>query len=247
MRISTLKNLSAIPTSFSWMAKHRGLVVGLSAFWALLMTLAPLVQMHAGIPPNLVFTSIVNMAFTLPIDFFLLPMLVAYVDAEFNQHPANPLQDWRKTFEVRWLKAAGARVLLYVLSTLGLMAFFIPGLVVILLLGWMPVYTLLRGGTIAHAARWSTKIMTQEWRRVILAILPIFAIYLGLLLCLDLALVHWGPEPTLWLRFRHPYFWLASMISAAVNIWLSLALLAIFHRVENEAMLKSQDPDQSRK
>ncbi len=211
------------------------------------MTLAPYVQIKAGIPAHLIPTGIVNMAFTLPIDFFLLPMLMAYVDAEFHHHPANPLQEWRKTFEARWLTAAGARVLLYVLSTLGLMAFIIPGLVVILLLGWMPIYTLLRGGTVAHAARWSTRIMVQEWRRVLLAILPIFAIYLGLLFCLDLVLVHWGPEPTLWLRFRHPHYWLTSFISAAVNIWLSLALLALFHRVENEAMLKSEDPDQRRK
>ncbi|MBP1626126.1 MAG: hypothetical protein H6Q00_601 [Holophagaceae bacterium] len=251
MRISTLQNLSAIPTSFRWLLRHRGLVLGLSLLWAALKTLAPLVQMKAGIRDTFLLTMTVDTVFTMPVVFYFLPMLLAYVDAEFNRHPANPLQDWWKTFECRWLGAAGAQVLLHACACVGFIAFFVPGLAVYLFLGWMPTFALLRGGTIAHAARWSTRIMAQEWRRVLLAALPIFGIYFVMIACLVLvlgqAIAHWGAAPTLWLRFRHPYFWLTSFFSAAVNIWLSLALLALFHRIENEAMLKAEDPDQRRK
>ena len=82
--------------------------------------------------------------------------------------------------------------------------------------------------------------MAQEWRRVLLAVLPILGIYFLLILALDVALTHLAPEPTLWFRFRHPYYWLGSLISAAVNVWMSLAFLALFHRVENDAMLKTE-------
>jgi len=251
MRFSTLQNLSAIPTAFRWMVRHRGLVLSLALVWAVLKTLAPLAQMRVGIPDNLLMTMTIDMVFTLPVVFYFLPMLLAYVDAVHNRHPANPLQDWHKTFESRWLVAAGAQVFLHVLACLGFIALFLPGLVVYLFLGWMPTYALLRGGSIQHATRWSVRIMAQEWRRVILAVLPIFAIYfvaiLGVILFLGHALAHWKTEPTLWLRFRHPYFWISAFVSGVANIWLSLALLALFHRLENEAMLKSEDPDQRRK
>ena len=83
--------------------------------------------------------------------------------------------------------------------------------------------------------------MVKEWRRVILAVLPVFGIYVVLIFGLVFAITRGVPEHTLWLRFRHPYFWLFNLLTSAVNIWVSLALLAIFHKVENEAMLKSED------
>ena len=241
MRISTLQNLSAIPTSFRWVVRHRGLVAGLAALWAILMTLAPWVQMKVGIPHQELTSAILVRVFTLPIEFYLLPMLLAYVDSEFHRNPANPREGWQRTFESRGAMAALAQLLLFVAVMLGTVAFIIPGVVIMILLGWMPMYLLLRGGSITHAARWSLSIMVKEWRRVILAVLPVFGIYVVLIFGLVFAITRGVPEHTLWLRFRHPYFWLFNLLTSAVNIWVSLALLAIFHKVENEAMLKSED------
>nr|WP_320131935.1 hypothetical protein [uncultured Holophaga sp.] len=245
--MSTFRNLSAIPTSFGWLLRHRVMVLALALLWGILMVIAPLAQLRAGLPEHLLYTAVVNLIFTLPAEFYLLPMLLAYLDARYNHHPANLLQDWRHTFESRWLKAAVARAVLYIAVSAGLAFFIVPGLLIILLLGWMPYYALLRGGSVTHAGRWSVQVMAREWRRVLLAALPIFAIYLALLFGVDRAAAHWGPEPSLYFRFRHPVFWLVYVVSAVINIWSGMAFLALFHDVENELMLKAQDPDQRRK
>jgi len=259
MRMSTRKNLLAIPTSFRWLSRHPLLILGVSALWAVLLTLAPYIQIRAHISPELTRTTILNLVLTLPMEFFFLPMLLAFVDAESHGHPSNPLAGWRSTFESRWGPAALARLILYVLTCVGMVAFIIPGVLIFVFLGWMPMYVLLRGGTVAKAARWSYLVMASELKRVLLGALPILVLYLAALLVLGTLGDKWAPQPTLretaswgnllqlWMHFHHPFYWVLSLLTAFVNVWMSLAFLALFHGVENEAMLKAQAPDQSLK
>ena len=241
MRTTTAWPLSVFSTGIRWLVRHPAPVLGIALFWTVLMIVAPWAQIKAGVPDEFPLTSVVNLVFMLPVEFYALPMFMTFVDAKSRQHPANLPQEWKSNFEARWRSAVAARVVLYLGTSFGIALFIIPGLIIFFFLAWMPVYILLRGGNLIHAARWSVQLMLREWPRIMVAALPLFVIYVFLILGLSHATATWGLGTDLWQRFHHPIYWLSYVLSAIINIWFSLSILALFQHVEPSPISAPED------
>ena len=58
----------------------------------------------------------------------------------------------------------------------GFLLLLVPGLLVLMAFGWVPLRILLRGESLAQAARGSFQMMGRTWRR---ALLTVSALYIG--------------------------------------------------------------------
>ncbi len=115
---------------------------------------------------------------------------------------------------------------------LGLSLFIFPGLMVLMAFGWVPLRVLLRGESLAQAARGSLQMMARCWRRVLLATSAMAMVYLSCVVLLSFLVGIWVEEPTAAIRLAHPLIWAGNFAGSLLSLWLSASLLALFRRVE---------------
>ena len=155
--------------------------------------------------------------------------------------PRNPAATWRESFDARWLKTFLVRLGLSLAIGLGLLLFIIPGILVLTLFGWAPMRMLLRGDDLLSALKWSQSAMARNWPRIIQAVLAMVLVALVYQVAaswaLDRLLPATDPDlgPPALLRLKHPAFWIFNLAGGVLNLWLSCALLGLYHRLEAAA------------
>ena len=208
------------------------MVLAVGTLGMVLSALAPWIQFRAGLPDDLVTASALICATVLPLEMYFIPRLLMEVDAEAGGNPLNAAGEWKVRFEERWLRAFAAKALLGVAVGIGVSLFIIPGIVVLLAFGWVPLRILLKGETLANAARASLKTASLHWRRMIFAASAMGTVYLLVAMAVAVTVAHFVPEPTLAQRITHPALWLANFASSILSLWLSACLLSLFRRLE---------------
>jgi hypothetical protein len=204
-----------------------------------LAQLGPALELAAGVGPNLLLQPIFGFAGLLLLEMYFIPRLQAQLDAENRNTSWNPATSWRETFDARWLKAFLLRLGLSLAIGLGLLLFLIPGIAILILFGWAPMRMLLRGEAPLPALQWSQAAMVRFWPRIIQAVLAMLVVALlyqiGASWALDRLLPASDPDlgPGALVRLKHPAFWVFNLLGGALNLWLSCALLALYHRLEN--------------
>ncbi len=236
---------------FILLRQHLLLALGLALLAMILAQLGPALELAAGVGPNLLLQPIFGFAGLLPIEMYFLPRLQAQLDAEVRDTPGNPLSDWRTLFDRRWMPAFLARIGLSIFIGLGLVMFIIPGLVVMTLFGWAPLRMLLRGDNLVASLRWSQAAMARHWPRVVQAVLGLILVALIYQVAASWAMDRLLPAvpadlgPSAMVRLRHPAFWIFNLLGGALNLWLSCALLALYHRLEAAVAAPSDQPSSS--
>lgn len=238
MRTPLPSHLGALREGLSMLRRHPGLSLGLTLLAMFLAELAPALELAAGVRPSLLIQPLFGFVGLLPLEMYFIPRMQAQLDGETLNHPGNPSAAWQTVFDGRWLKAFLARLGLSVAIGLGLLAFLIPGILVLTLFGWGPMRMLLRGDSILESLRWSQAAMVRHWPRVVQAVLAMLLVALLYQMAagwvLDRLLPATDPDlgPGALLRLKHPAFWVFNLLGGALNLWLSCALLALYHRLE---------------
>jgi len=197
-----------------------------------LSILAPWIQLRAGLPDDLITASALIAATVLPLELYFIPRFLMEVDAEAGGNPLNAAGAWKVRFEERWLRAFLAKALLGLAVGLGMSFLLLPGLMVLLAFGWVPLRVLLKGEALQVAAKGSLRMMTLYWRRAVLTTSAMVVVYLIAAMAVAMAVGHFLPDPTLAQRITHPALWLANFLSSLLSLWLSACFLALFRRLE---------------
>lgn len=231
-------HLGALREGLVLVRRHPALTGGLALLAMLLAQLGPALELAAGVGPSLPLQAIFGFVGLLPLEMYFIPRLQARLDAELRDTAGNPASAWAATFDGRWLRAFLARLGLSVVIGLGLLLFLLPGLLVLTLFGWGPMRVLLRGDHLLPALRWSQSAMARHWPRVVQAVLAMMLVALAYQVAAGWALERLIPAtdpdlgPGALLRLKHPAFWVFNLLGGAMNLWLSCALLALYHRLE---------------
>lgn len=225
-------SLSVLSAAFRHLRRHPGLVFGIATLTALFSALGPLLQLRFALGNDLVVELALRAVSLIPLELYFVPRFLAMLDAETAGRPENAPDQWRDRFEERWLKAFGARVLLYLICGVGLMFFLVPGLVAMAVFGWAPLRVLLRGDSLPRAFRASTELMARTWPVVLRAALGVLALYFLVVLALSLGLGRVYPEPTPWQRLTSPLIWGLQALSGLLELFLSATFLALYQAVE---------------
>ena len=206
--------------------------LGIAGLGMALAALAALLQIRAGLPDDPMVDAALTFASLLPLELYFIPRFLIAADAQAGQNPLNAPDQWRQRFEERWLRAFWAKALLALVTGIGLSLFIFPGLVVLMAFGWTPLRVLLRGESLAQAARGSVQMMARAWRRVILATSAMAVVYLSCILLLSYLVGLKVTEPTAQVRMTHPLIWAGNFMGSLLSLWLSACLLALFRRLE---------------
>lgn len=201
----------------------------------LLDALAPWLQIQAGLPDHPLISQALIGATTLPLTLYALPRFVLFLDADSLNPPPNPRLDWAATFELRWLRLLGAKVLVGTGVLIGLIALIIPGLMLLAAFGWAPTLVLLRGFDLKRALQGSLRIMSQNAPKVIFTFLGAFLIVLVVSVGAASLLPPNDKDLTPLFRLRHPMMWFVNALGTLGTLWLSATFLALFHQVEGPA------------
>lgn len=233
MRPSPLADLQPLAKAMGYLRRHPWAILGLSLLSVLLSFLGPVLQIWAPVPDGPYVSITLAVVSLLPMELYFLPRFLLALDAEVLDHPQNPRDAWKATFEARWMRAFAAKVLLYGLVGAGTTCLIVPGILLLAAFGWTPLRVLVRGESLREAAKGSAALMVRLWPRVLLPILAIMGVYLlalyGALFFQD----HLVPDPvTPWLRLTHPGVWALDFGGALLNLWISVTLLAVYHRIE---------------
>jgi hypothetical protein len=224
--------LRILSTALALLKRHPLTSLGIAALATALSGAVPLLQLWLKLPDDLLTETALSLAAMVPLHFYALPRLLAFLDAETVHRPENPIERWKEHFEERWLKGVAAFLLLSLLVWIGL-ALIIPAIVIALLLGWVPYRILLRGDSFTGAILTNRAMAAKSWPRVLGAGLGLLAVMMipvmGLLSLLLLA----PSDPTLWQRAVHPVFWIVRFLSAAVGLTLQICFLALYWSVES--------------
>jgi hypothetical protein len=238
MRPRPPSHLGALHEGFALFRRHPFVVLALSCLAMLLTQMGPALELAARVESTLVLQAVFGFVALLPLEMYFLPRLMARLDAETLDLPGNPTASWEERFDARWVRSFLARLGLSVAIGLGLLLFFIPGLIVLTLFGWMPLRILLRGDDLMEALRWSQSAMARHWPRIVQAVLAVILVALSYQLgagwLLDRVLPPSPPDlgPDALLRLKHPAFWVFNLLGGALNLWISCTLLALYHRLE---------------
>jgi hypothetical protein len=232
MSMSLPPDFDAFKEGYRFLTRRPLAILGLAAAGAALGALPPLLQIRSGLPDTDIVRLALLFAGLFPLDMYLVPRFLAEADASRGDRPENPAAAWAELFDGRWMRAMGCRLLLYCALGFGFMALVVPGLVILFAFGWAPTRVLLRGESLADAARGSFRIMVRAWRRVLSVFFVLVAVNLVGLMILSSLLLPLGENPTPWARLTHPLIWLANFLSIFMNLWTSTTLLALFRRVE---------------
>ena len=238
MSAPALGPLEILATGLGHLRRHPFLTLGIVALGALLSALATLLQIRLHLPDDLTtmaalgLTAMVGFATMVPLLLYVVPRFLAYLDAEHLDHPKNALVHWKDHFEARWLKTFGARMLLYLVASLGATMCFFPGIFVLAVFGWTPLRVLLRGDALVPAARSSLALMAKTWPLVLRTVLAILGAYLLFIVCVVSGIALLIPEPTPWQRLTHPAMWGGRLVMGLLDLALSVCLLALYHAIE---------------
>jgi hypothetical protein len=230
--------LGSLREGIALLRRHPFLSLGLALLAMILAQLGPALELAAGAGPSLLLQPIFGFAGLLPLEMYFIPRLQAQVDAESRNTSWNPADSWRERFDARWLKTFLLRLGLSLAIGIGLLMFLIPGIAILILFGWAPMRMLLRGDGLLPALRWSQAAMVRFWPRIIQAVLAMLLVALlyqiGASWALDRFLPATDPDlgPGALLRLKHPAFWVFNLLGGGLNLWLSCALLALYHRLE---------------
>lgn len=224
--------LFALSSGLRHLRRHPFLVSGIVGLGTLLSALGPLLQIRLELPDDMITQSALGFAAMIPLELYFVPRLLALLDAETTDHSENPRDQWKDRFEERWLKAFGARMLLYLAAGIGLALFIVPGLVILLLFGWAPFRVLLRGESLAKALRSSMALMARTWPRVVSTGLVLLGGYALLLLGLGWCVLKVVPDPSLGQRLTHPAIWGGRLLNGLLDLVLSASLLSLYAAVE---------------
>jgi hypothetical protein len=239
MRVPLPSHLGSLREGAAFLRRRPFLAIGLVLLAMALAQLGPALELAAGVGSNLLLQPIFGFAGLLPLEMYFIPRLQAQLDAEDRNTSGNPEASWRETFDARWFKAFLLRLGLSLAIGLGLLLFLIPGIAILILFGWAPMRMLLRGEAPLSALRWSQAAMVRFWPRIIQAVLAMLVVALlyqiGASWALDRLLPATDPDlgPGALIRLKHPAFWAFNLLGGALNLWLSCALLALYHRLEN--------------
>ena len=234
----SMSHLAALSEGLGLLRRHPARTLGLAILAMGLAQLGPALELAAGVGPNLLLQPIFAIAGLLPLEMYLIPRLQAQLDAETLNHPGNSVTGWRATFDDRWVRSFLSRIGLSVVIGLGLLLFLVPGIAIMTLFGWAPMRMLLRGDGLFPALRWSQSAMARHWPRIVQAVLAMMLVALvyqvGASWVLDRLLPSADPDlgPAALVRLKHPAFWILSLTSGALNLWISCALLALYQRLE---------------
>lgn len=220
----------------TWLWRYPLWTLTLLAMGLLLDALAPWLQIRAGLPVHLLASQALMGATTLPLTLYALPRFVLFLDAEALDSPLNPRPTWPETFEARWLRLLGTKVLVSTGVLIGLFALLIPGLMLLAAFGWAPTLVLTRGFTLKRALQGSLRIMAQHAPKVIFSFLGILLVVLLVSLGAASVLPMDEKDLTPLYRLRSPLVWAMNAIGTLSTLWLSATLLALFHQVEGPAL-----------
>lgn len=239
----------ALLDGFRLLARRPAWTLGLIALGTLLSQLGPALEIAAKTGNNPLMGMALAWAALLPMELYFIPRWVSRLDADLLDDPGNPLSEWPKRFDDRWLRAFAASLLVQALGGFGLFLLIIPGVILLSLLGFAPMRLLLRGGQLGDAMRWSAHAMARHWPRIIQAALAIlifaFAGSLALALAQNAVFARFGDAgPDALTRLRHPFAWASQAIGAAALLWVSASFLSLYQRLEKLVALSpdSQGP-----
>jgi hypothetical protein len=232
MTTSSKTDLASLLEGTRFLTRRPGATLGIAALGMLLAALAALLQIHAGLPEVPLVDGALTFAALVPLELYFIPRFLMATDAQAGQNPLNLPAEWKLRFEERWLRAFWAKALLALATGIGLSAFIFPGLLVLLAFGWMPLRILLRGESIAQAARGSVQMMARTWRRAVLATSAMAVVYLACILALSFLVGLKVEDPTARVRLAQPVIWAGNFVGSLLSLWLSSCLLALFRRLD---------------
>ncbi|BDU73527.1 hypothetical protein [Mesoterricola silvestris] len=232
---SPKSDLASFSEGMALLARRPLASLALAAAGMVLAALPPLLQIKVGLPDDDVVRFVLTFACLIPLEMYVIPRFLAEADASRGDRTLNPPAGWAHLFEERWMPAMAARILLYAGVFLGMVLLIVPGLMILFAFGWAPLRVLLRGEPLPVAARGSLRMMVRAWRRVMLVVLALAALYLAYMAVLALALTPMGEAPTPWVRLTHPGMWVGNFFGTLLNLWTSTTVLALFRRVEGFA------------
>jgi hypothetical protein len=238
MRAVQPSHLPSLREGLSLLRRHPLLTLGLTLLAMLLSQMGPALELAAKAGPSLLFQSLFGAVGLLPLEMYFFPRFQARLDAELLNPPQNRFEAWTHTFDARWLLAFGVRMIVSVMVGVGMVLFILPGIILLTIFGWAPLRILLRGDSLVDAFRWSQSAMARHWPRVVQAVLAMVMLLLVYQGVSGYVLTRFLPnlDPQLgadaWLRLRHPAFWILGFTGGFLNLWLTAALLALFHRLE---------------
>jgi hypothetical protein len=233
MTTSPKSDLKSLLEGTRFLLDRPGATLGIAFMGMFLAALAPLLQLRAGLPDDPVVDAALMFAGLLPLELYFIPRFLIAADAMAGQNPLNAPTEWRQRFEERWLRAFWGKLVLALFAGLGLSLLVVPGLMVLMAFGWTPLRILLRGESLAQAARNSIRMMANAWQRVLMATSVMAMIYLSCIAVLSYVVDRFIPDPTPLVRLTHPAIWLDNFAASLLSIWLSACLLALFRRVED--------------
>ncbi len=238
MRPSPISNLKALSQAVGFLRKHPFWTLGLSMTTMALFLLGPALQIKLHLPEDPMVAMLLTTAAMLPMELYFVPRFLLMLDAEALDHPHNPRDAWRATFEVRWMKTFLAKMLLSIVAGVAANCLLVPGLIVLLLFGWTPLRVLLRGESIKAAATASLVLAAKLWPQILFVASTIIAIFaLAAIASSTLLLRSLSNPPTAWEELSHPSVWFLFFLFGIMNLWLSTAFLALYHRVELDITL----------
>ena len=229
MTTSPKSDLASLKEGTGYLVRRPLAVLGIATLG---MFLAALLQVRAGLPDEPLVDTALTFASLLPLELYFIPRFLIAADALAGQNPLNPPDQWRLRFEERWLRAFWGKAMLALATGVGLSLFIFPGVMGLMAFGWVPLRILLRGESLAQAARGSVQMMARAWRRVILATSAMAMIYLSCIVILSYLVGLSVQEPTARIRMTHPLIWVGNFFGSLLSVWLSACLLALFRRLE---------------
>jgi hypothetical protein len=233
MTISPKSDLASLLDGTRNLLDRPGLSLGIGFLGMVLASLAPLLQIHAGLPDDPTAEIVLTFAAMLPLELYFIPRFLIAADARAGNDPLNLPGEWQQRFEERWLRAFWGKMVLYLAVAIGLMLVFLPGVMVLMAFGWVPLRILLRGESLGQAARGSLAMLGRTWARVLLVVSAASAVYLSCILILSFVVsLFAGAEPTAQERLTHPAVWAGNFVASLLSLWLSSCLLALFRKVE---------------
>ena len=231
--MSMQTDLATFSEGTGFLLRRPLVTLGLALMGMVLAALVPVLQIRFALPNDEMTAGALSFASLFPLQMYFVPRFLAEADASGGDRPLNLPGEWEKLFDARWMKAMGAKFLLGAAVGIGALAFILPGLVILLAFCWMPTRVLLRGESLADAARNSLQLMIRSWRRVLVVCMGILVVYLAAAMILSYISGFLDTRPAPWEQLTHPRVWIANFASVLLSVWVSGCLLALFRRIEN--------------
>jgi hypothetical protein len=216
-----------------YLRKHPFQVIGLTVLTVLLSFLGPVLQTWTALPDEASVSMALALVALMPMELYFLPRFMLFLDAEALDHPQNPRETWKATFESRWMRAFLAKTALFLAVGAGATCLLLPGVVLLAVFGWMPFRVLLRGESMREAAKSSALLTARLWPRILFPVSVVVGLYFLALYGALLFETWFLPDPvTPWIRLTHPAAWVIDFGGGLLNLWISATFLALYQRIE---------------